>query len=100
MTISPPKNCEITFREPFFRKEFSGHNSVKYYIRASIDNNPEQEIRITYSQQKKIIDYILHTDLKLTNAVVKCDSYNRFTVLVHSPQEDFFDLVKEEKCTS
>ena len=58
---------------------------------------PEQEIRIAKQQQKDVIDYLLKTDLKLTNAVVRADSQGRWVVIKHSPQEDFFDLVKEEK---
>ena len=106
--LYPPKNSVITFREPNYRREFSGHNSTRYYIKARItlgatevcENGialPEQEIRVSAQQQKDIMEYLLQADLKLTNAVVKCDSQGRWTVLVHSPQEDFFDLVKEEK---
>ena len=58
---------------------------------------PEQEIRIVKQQQKDVIDYLLKTDLKLTNAIVRSDSQGRWVVMRHSPQEDFFDLLKEEK---
>ena len=103
----PPKNSVITFREPHFRREFSV-NITKYYIRACItlgatevgENGialPEQQIRVVKQQQKDIMDYLLKVDQKLTNAVVRCDSYARFTVLAHSLQDDFFDLVKETK---
>lgn len=84
----PPKNSIITFREPLPRKEFSGR-SIKYYIRANIALSdiglPEQEIRIVAKQQLDTIDALIKTDLKLTNAVVRCDNYSRFIVLQHSP---------------
>ena len=91
----PQKNSTITFREPCFRKEWTA-NKVKYYIKASIDGLPEREIRIVAQQQKNTMDYLLQVDKKLINAVVKCDSYSKFTVLQHSPQKDFFDMVKEK----
>ena len=92
----PPKNSTIVFREPFPRKEWSS-NQLKYYIKVSIDDLPEQEIRIVKRQQRECMDYLIQVDLKLTNAVVDCDSQGRFTVLQHSPQTSFFDLVKEGK---
>lgn len=91
----PPKNSIIVFREPFYRKEFSGHRALKYYIRVSV-NNRESEIRVSSKQQKDVMDYLVQVDKKLTNAVVRCDSYARFTVIQHSPQDDFFDIVKEK----
>ena len=110
MTVSyPPKNSIITFREPFPRIErysvdrngikFIDPHSTKYYIKVSIDDQPEKEIRIDRQQQLDVIDYLISVDEKLTSAEVRCDSQGRFVVLQHSPQEDFFDLVKEEKCT-
>ena len=105
--ISPPKNSRITFTEPFYRREFSG-NKLTYYIEASIEDTstpeiverkvvlPEQELRIVSQEQQELMDYILLVDRKLLNAIVRCDALGRFTCLRHSPQEDFFDLVKEE----
>ena len=84
----PPKNCEIIFREPFFRREWSV-NQVKYYIKASINGLPEQEIRIARRQQMDILDYLIKVDLKLTGAIVRCDALGRFTVIRHSPASDF-----------
>ena len=92
----PPKNSIITFREPYFRKEWTA-NKVKYYIRASLNGLPEREIRIVAKQQKNTMDYLLQVDKKLTNAIIKCDSYSKFIVLQHSPQIDFLDMVKEKK---
>jgi len=90
----PPKNSLITFREPFPGREWNGFK-MRYYIKASVDGEPESEMRVAARQQMELMDYILQVDLKLTNAVVRCDALGRFTALVHSPQEDFFDLVKE-----
>ncbi len=86
----PPRNSIIVFRESFPRKEYSGHSALKYYIKASVNGNHESEIRVSSKQQKDVIDYLIQVDLKLTNAVVRCDSYARFTVLKHS-QDDFLD---------
>ena len=94
--IYPPKNSTIIFKEPFFRKELSGRQ-VKYYIKAVVDDMPEQEIRVTREQQRETMDYLLKSDMKLTNAVVGCDNMCQFKVVLHSPQKDFFGLVKEEK---
>ena len=87
----PPKNSLITFREPFYSKEWNGYK-MRYYIKASVDGGPESEMRVAARQQMELMDYILQVDLKLTNAVVDCDSQGRFTVLQHSPQGDFFDI--------
>jgi len=92
----PPKNSLITFREPFPGKEWNGFK-IRYYIKVSVDDGPESEMRVAARQQMELMDYILQVDLKLTGATVRCDALGRFTVLQHSPQEDFFDLVKEEK---
>ena len=88
----PPKNSILTFREPFL-KTVPGE-SVKCIL-ACVDDT-ERLVKIEEEQQLDIIDYLLLTDKKLTNAVVDCDSQGRFTVLRHSPQEDFFDLVRRK----
>ena len=43
------------------------------------------------------MDDLLKTDKKLTDAVIRCGYRCRFEILLHSPQEDFFDLVEEDK---
>lgn len=99
-TIYPPKNSIIVFREPFPRKEWS-IDRVKYYIRTCITLQsgielPEREIRIAAKQQMAVVDCLLKTDLKLTNAIVKNDKYKRFTIIQHSPQKDFFGLADKK----
>jgi len=89
----PPKNSILTFREPFL-KTVPGE-SVKCIL-ACVDDT-ERLVKIEEEQHLDIIDYLLLTDKKLTNAVVRCDSQCRWVVLQHSPASDFFDLVKEEK---
>jgi len=91
--ISPPKDSTIIFREPYPMKRFSGH-TVKYYIRVSIDGGKECEVCIRNQKQQDLIDYLIKVDLKLTSAVVRNDTYGRFTVLRHSPQIDFFEVVE------
>jgi len=103
----PSKNSVVTFRQPFPRIErysldrngikFTDPHSTKYYIRVSIDGLPEKETRIDKQQQMDVIDYLILVDKKLTNAVVRCDSQGRFTVLQHSPATDFFYLVDDKK---
>ena len=94
----PPKNCEITFREPFPRVfRLPNGNVEKYYIKACIGQGLEREITIDKPQQIDIIDYLLMVDLKLTGAIVRSDSQERWVVLQHSPATDFFDLVDEDK---
>jgi len=96
--INPPRDSVITFREPFFRREFSGQR-VRYYIRAIVNGMPEREIKIAGKQQKEVMDELLKKDLKLTNAVVRNDRFGVFRIVQHSPQKDFFKIVKEEnKC--
>jgi len=85
---NPPKNCEITFREPFPRVV-----NMKLHIRAIIDETPEREIKIETEQQSDILAYLIRVDKKLTNAIVRADSMGRWAVLQHSPALDFFDLV-------
>ena len=94
--IYPPKNSVIVFREPFFRREFSGQR-VRYYIRAIVNGMPEKEIRVVSAQQKGVMDELLRKDLKLTNAVVMNTRLGVFKVISSSPQRDFFKIVKEEK---
>ena len=89
---TPYPNCTITFQEPFPRIEFSPQK--KYYVRACIDQMPEQEIRIDKKQQLNTIDFLIRADKKLLNAIVQCDSEGNFAILKHSPQDDFFDLVE------
>ena len=92
----PPRNSEISFLEPYPRKELSGQ-TIKYYIKVEINGAHIQEIRIIRNQNKEIMDSLIRTDKKLTGAIVKCDSHCRFLVLRHSPQTDFFEILKEEK---
>lgn len=89
--IYPPKNSVITFREPFYRKEFSGHSATKYYIKASINGAPEIEIRITKEQQRDVMDYLIKSDLKLTNTVVRNDAQKRFVILQHARRQIFLN---------
>ena len=91
----PPRKSTIVFMEPYPRREWNGH-SMTYYIKASINDNLEQEIRISAKQQGEIMEHLIRVDRKLTGAIVKSDSNGRWIVLRHSPQSDFFDLVKEE----
>ena len=99
----PLKNSTIVLREPFPKREWTG-SQLKYYIRATVNDTPEQEIRIVKKQQIEIMDYLILVDKKLTNAIIRCDSYGRFVVERHSPASDFFYLVDkiapdlEEKC--
>jgi len=90
----PSKNSIIVFREPFYRKKIS--DNTKYYIRACVNGEPEQEIIISTKQQRAVVDQLIREDRKLTNAVVGCENKN-FVILKHSPQGDFFELVKEKK---
>ena len=94
----PQRNSIITFREPFYRQEVF-EDKIKYYIRACINSDPEQEIRVAARQQREVMDLLIKQDLKLTNAVVRNSDNGLFSILDHSPQIDFFSLVKEEKCT-
>ena len=87
----PPKNCRIVFREPFPRTEYSPQK--KYYIKAHINGMPEQEIRIDSIGQLRFIDELIAQDRKLLNAVVICKE-GKFSLLHHSPQLDFFGVVK------
>ena len=85
-----PANCELVFREPFFRTEFSPNK--KLYIRALV-NASEREIRIDSKQQVRIMEDLIRHDGKLLNAVVKVEN-GKFIVLKRSPQSDFFSLVR------
>jgi len=87
----PEKNSVILFREPFPRKD-----GDKYIVKACVDSGHEQDIRMDMKQQKDMVDYIVKVDLKLTNAVVRCDAEGRFVLEKHSPQSDFFDKVGGE----
>ena len=86
----PMHNSLITFREPFPRVEYSPYK--KLYIRAEV-NGVEQEIRIDSNQQVKVIRELIRQDGKLLNAKVRCVN-GKFEIFAHSPQSDFFELVR------
>ena len=75
-----PRNCELTFREPFYRIERSPHG-VRYHIKASVNGLPEQEIRISKKQQLDVIDSLIGNDKKLLNAVVEVDESGAFSII-------------------
>ena len=86
----------IEFLEPLPRK-LDGH----YHISAIITKNGKssvKELKISTQKQKSVIDYLISIDRKLTCAVIHCDRFGNFTIKKHSPQMDFLELVKEEKC--
>ena len=86
----PPSNCLITFREPFPRVEYTPYR--KLYIRAMI-NARDGEIRIESQQQIKVMEKLIKEDGKLLNAKIKVEN-GVFTVLQHSPQSDFFSIIR------
>ena len=87
----PPKdNCEITFREEFPKVEYSPDK--KLYIRAVV-NAREGELRMSSQQQIRTVENLIKEDGKLLNAKVKVEN-GEFIVLEHSPQADFFSLVR------
>ena len=92
--IYPPRNSVIVFREPFPCKEYYDGRVRKYHIKATVDDLPEQEIRIAAHQQRHIMDQLVEEDGKLTNAVVWNSSIGEFHIVEHSPQLDFFSLVE------
>ena len=89
----PPsdRDCIIVFREPFSRIKMEPNK--KLYIRAIIDNEPEQEIRMVSKQQVDFIEKLIKEDGKILNAKVNSIK-GMFELIERSPQEDFFDLVK------
>ena len=97
-TPYPKKNTIITFLEPYPRRGTYGSRTT-YYIKASVNGLPEQETRISSRQQRETIDYLLKVDQTVLNAVVRVNENMFFSILEHSPQGNFFDLLEEEKCT-
>jgi len=89
--VYPKKEDVITFLEPFPR-----YMDDKYIIDVAL-NDKRHVIRTKCKQHKEIIDELIKTDKKLTGATVKCTDHGEFVVISHSPQEDFFNMVKEGK---
>jgi len=93
-TPYPPKNCRITFREPFPRRDLHD-GKRKYYIEVALDGHLQQ-IRIARLAQLRFIDDLIAQDGQILNAVVQCTE-GVFRLVSHSPQADF--LKEVSKCT-
>ena len=77
----------IVFREPFPVKDNNA-----YYINAIVNYKPEKNIRINDTRIQKIMDFLVKHDKKLTNAILFIHD-KHYTILKHSPQSDFFDMI-------
>ena len=91
----PSLNCVIVFREPFPRVDMY-EGKKWYYVRAIIDDQPECQIRFNKLSQLRFIDNEIIIHKKILNAVIKCIN-GEFTIVSHSPQVDFFDMVSKKE---
>jgi len=84
----------ITFREPFPVKELID-DTLQYRILVSVNTSSHVKMMmIENKQHQEVMDELVRTDKKLLGAVVEYDG-DKFVILKHSPQQDFFKEVQE-----
>lgn len=89
---SRDETTEIVFRESFPKVVYEPYRT--YYIKVSMGNGYEGQIRMKAKQQLAVIDELITRDKKILNAsVISADGV--FRILSHSPQSDFFSLVEK-----